>query len=212
MAPWTIKVKFSYTTHFLFGSPMYATGEDRTIELLTWGPAPSHHKLIYGEVPYYSADPSTSSAPNDICSSLNPYVGSYYLSPMMSQGYPIGATILQPLAGTPSSTSSGASTDEDSIKDYPVIRGSICWNHAIEAHRINMVGPNRAPSQSSSSRYTTMRGSKAFNAQTPSNKLVWNLNPDFNDVWLQTIMESIQCMVPQESPLVALIWPSKGLT
>jgi hypothetical protein len=34
--------------------------------------------------------------------------------------------------------------------------------------------------------------------------MIQNLNPDFNDVRLQTIMESIQCMNPEGSPLVAL--------
>jgi hypothetical protein len=34
--------------------------------------------------------------------------------------------------------------------------------------------------------------------------MIWNLNLDFNVVWLQTIMESIQCMTPEGSPLVTL--------
>jgi hypothetical protein len=59
-------------------------------------------------------------------------------------------------------------------------------------------------SQNSSSRYPTIRGSKVFDVRTLSNKVVWNLNPDFHAVRLQTITESIQCMVPQDSPLVAL--------
>jgi hypothetical protein len=41
-------------------------------------------------------------------------------------------------------------------------------------------------------------------ARTPSIRVVQNLNSDFNIVWLQIIMESIQRMVPQDSPLVAL--------
>jgi hypothetical protein len=57
-----------------------------------------------------------------------------------------------------------------------------------------MVTP--APSGNSSSRYPTIRRSEAFDAQ--------NLNPDFNTVWLQTIMESIQCMALEGSPFVAL--------
>jgi hypothetical protein len=34
--------------------------------------------------------------------------------------------------------------------------------------------------------------------------MIQNLNPDFNVIWLQTIMESIQRMAPKGSPLVAL--------
>jgi hypothetical protein len=67
-----------------------------------------------------------------------------------------------------------------------------------------MVGPARASSHNSSSRYPTIRGSEVFDARTPSNRIVWNMNPDFNVVRLQTIMESIQRMVPHDSPLVAL--------
>jgi hypothetical protein len=54
-----------------------------------------------------------------------------------------------------------------------------------------MVYPTRAPSHDSSSKYPTIRGYEASNAQTPSNRLVRNLNLDFNAVWLQIIMESI---------------------
>jgi hypothetical protein len=35
--------------------------------------------------------------------------------------------------------------------------------------------------------------------------MVQNLNLNFNAMWFQTIMESIQCMVPEGSPLVALM-------
>jgi hypothetical protein len=49
-----------------------------------------------------------------------------------------------------------------------------------------------------------IRGSKVSDAWTPSNRVVQNFNLDFNVVHLQTIMESIQHMVPQDSPLVAL--------
>jgi hypothetical protein len=97
-----------------------------------------------------------------------------------------------------------ASADQDSIEDYHEIRGSVCWNPSVEAHCINMVGPARAHSWNSSSKYPTIRGSEASNARTLINKVVWNLNLDFNTVRLQTITESIQRMGPQNSPLVAL--------
>jgi hypothetical protein len=41
-------------------------------------------------------------------------------------------------------------------------------------------------------------------ARTPSSNIVRNLNLDFNKVRLQIIMESIQWVVPPDSPLVAL--------
>jgi hypothetical protein len=139
---------------------MFVIGEDGTFELLTRGLVPRHHEPIYGEALYYPANSSTSSAPNNICSCLNPYAGSYYLSTMTSQGYPIRVHIFQPSAGTLSSTSTGSSVARDSIEDYPEIRGNICWKAANESRQINMVGPARAPSQNSSNRYPTIRGSK----------------------------------------------------
>jgi hypothetical protein len=144
------------------------------------------------------------SASSDVCSGLNSYVGSYYLSVMMSQGYPIGTPIFQPSVGTSCSSSSGVSPDRGSIEDYSEIWGSVCWNPALESHRISMVGPAMAHSHNSSSRYPTIRGSEASDARTPSNRIVRNLNPSFNVVWIQTTMESIQRMVPHDSPLVAL--------
>jgi hypothetical protein len=103
---------------------------------------------------------------------LNPYAWSYIPVAMMSQGYLIGAPIFQPSTGTSSSTSSGASTNQDSIKEYPEIGGIISWNAATEAHSISMVGPARAPSLNSSSRYPTIRESKVFDRRTPSNRVV----------------------------------------
>jgi hypothetical protein len=37
IAPWTFNVKFPYCTQFLFGSLMFATEEDKNLELLTQG-------------------------------------------------------------------------------------------------------------------------------------------------------------------------------
>jgi hypothetical protein len=67
-----------------------------------------------------------------------------------------------------------------------------------------MVPSARAPSHNSSNRYPTIGRSEASDAQTPNDGMIQNLNSDFNDVRLQTIMESIQCMNPEGSPLVAL--------
>jgi hypothetical protein len=68
---------------------------------------------------------------------------------------------------------------------------------------MNMVGLARASSHNISSRYPTIKRSEASDARTPRNKIVQNLNPDFNVMCLQTIMESIYHMVPQCSLLVA---------
>jgi hypothetical protein len=89
MAPWTIEVKFLHDTQFLFGSLMFTTGEDRNLELLTRGPAPTHRKPVYGEALYYPTNPSAS-ASSDAHSGLNPYEWSYYPSAMTSQGYLTG--------------------------------------------------------------------------------------------------------------------------
>jgi hypothetical protein len=91
MAPWIFSIKFPYDTQFIFGSLMFATREDGNLELLTRGPVLRHPTLVYGVYPYYSVDPSTSGG---TCSDLNHHVGSYYLSTMTPQGYPIRKTIL----------------------------------------------------------------------------------------------------------------------
>jgi hypothetical protein len=67
-----------------------------------------------------------------------------------------------------------------------------------------MVAPNGGQSHNSSSGYPTIGRSEAFNAQTPSAGLVQNLNPDFNAIRVQAIMETIQRMTPDGSPLVVL--------
>jgi hypothetical protein len=141
MAHWTFSVKFTYDTQFIFRSLMFTAGEDRNFELLTRGLAPIHPRLVYGKVPYYSADPSTSGG---ACSGLNPHARSDYLSAMTSQGFPIGTPIFQPSVGTLSS-SLGVSPDRDSAEDHPEIGGSVCWNPTVEACRINMVAPAGAP-------------------------------------------------------------------
>jgi hypothetical protein len=67
-----------------------------------------------------------------------------------------------------------------------------------------MVALAGAPSHNSSSRYPTIERSEGSDAQTPNDGMIQNLNPDFNVMQLQTIMESIQHMTPEGSPLVAL--------
>jgi hypothetical protein len=67
-----------------------------------------------------------------------------------------------------------------------------------------MVAPDGDQVCNSSSGYPTIEGSEATDAQTPSAGLVQNLNPEFNAVRVQMIMETIQRMAPDGSPLALL--------
>jgi hypothetical protein len=46
--------------------------------------------------------------------------------------------------------------------------------------------------------------SEASDTRTPNEWMIQNLNSDFNDIQLQIIIESIQRMAPEGSPLIAL--------
>jgi hypothetical protein len=96
------------------------------------------------------------------------------------------------------------SPGQESIDDYPEIRGSTYGNSTDEGRLIIMVAPARAPSQNCSRRYPTIGRSEASDGRTPSDRLAQNLNPDINVVQLQTTMESIQRMAQEGSPLLAL--------
>jgi hypothetical protein len=67
-----------------------------------------------------------------------------------------------------------------------------------------MMAPNRDWSCNSSSGYPTIGRSETSDAQTPSAGLVQNLNPDFNVVRIQAIMEVISRMTPDGSLLALL--------
>jgi hypothetical protein len=67
-----------------------------------------------------------------------------------------------------------------------------------------MVAPDGDQARNGSSGYPIIGRSEATDAQTPSAGLVQNLNPDFNVIWVQVIMETIQCMAPDGSPLALL--------
>jgi hypothetical protein len=168
LAPWTFSGKFPYDTQFTFGSLMFDTGEDGNLELLTQGPSPKHPAPVYGQALYLPASSSTSGG---ACSDLNPYEGSYHGAAKTTQGLPIGAHMFQSSIGTMGSSASEVSPDHDSTDDYPEIGGSTYWNFTKEGHLIIIVPQAGAPSQNSSSRYPTIRRSKASNAQTPSDKL-----------------------------------------
>jgi hypothetical protein len=67
-----------------------------------------------------------------------------------------------------------------------------------------MVALDGDRARNSSSGYPTIGRSEASDAQTPSTGLDRNLNPDFNVIRVQAIMETIQCMAPDGSPLALL--------
>jgi hypothetical protein len=66
-----------------------------------------------------------------------------------------------------------------------------------------MVAPNGDRLNNTSSRYPTIGRLEAFDARTPSGGLIQNLNQDFNVVRVQAIMETIQRMAPDDSPLLS---------
>jgi hypothetical protein len=108
------------------------------------------------------------------------------------------------LARASSSSSSAASLDQDSTDDYPEIEGSTFGDPTEEGRLIVMVALAGGPLQNSSSKYPTNERSKASDARTPNDGMIRNQNSDFNAIRLQTIMESIQWMAHEGSPLVAL--------
>jgi hypothetical protein len=67
-----------------------------------------------------------------------------------------------------------------------------------------MVAPNEDQPRHSSNGYPTIGRSEASDARTPSTGLIRNLNPNFNDIRVQAIMEIIQRMAPDGSPLALL--------
>jgi hypothetical protein len=113
-------------------------------------------------------------------------------------------TILRPCVRASSLSSSAMSSDQGSSEDYPKIEVSTCGSSADISRLIFMVAPNEDQPRHSSSRYPTIGRSEASDARTPSTRLIWNLNPDFNVVRVQAIMETIQRMAPDGSPLALL--------
>jgi hypothetical protein len=192
MAPWTFNVKFPRSTQFTFGSLTFAAGEDGDLKILPPGPAPEHLAL------------TPSSAPGGSCSGLDPCAALHIHTVKLVQGIPVVPSILWPLVRASSSSSSTSTPDQDSSDDYPEIETSACGELVEGSRLILMVALNGDRSHNSSSRYPTIRRSEASDARTPSTGLVQNLNSDFNTVRVQAIMETIQRMAPDGSPLVAL--------
>jgi hypothetical protein len=113
-------------------------------------------------------------------------------------------TILRPCARAASSSPSALSSDQGSSEDYPEIGVNTCESSVSTSRLICMVAPNEDQPRHSSSWYPTIGRSEVSDTRTPSTGLVQNLNPDFNDVRVQAIMETIQQMAPDGSPLALL--------
>jgi hypothetical protein len=195
MAPWTFDVKFPLGTKFTFGSLTFVVGEDGDLRML----AP-------GEVTEHTA-PSSASSGTQADSDF--FDGLYIRTAKLVRGIPVVMTILQPCAGASSPSSSALSSDQGLSEDYPEIGVSTYGSSADINRLIFMVAPNEDQPRHSSSGYPTIGRSEASDAWTPSTGLIRNLNPDFNVVRVQAIMETIQRMALDGSPL--LFWHSRGL-
>jgi hypothetical protein len=149
--------------------------------MLLSGPAPECLVPVYGQAPYFSAISSTTGG---ACLDLNPYAVSHISTIKLVRGISIVTSILQPSAGASSSSSSEATHDQDSVDDYPEIRGSTCGDPAEEGRLIVMATPTGGPSQNSSSRYPTIERSEPSDARTPNDRMIWDLSPDFNAIQL----------------------------
>jgi hypothetical protein len=188
MASRTFDVKFPCGTQLTFGSLTFATRQDRDLKMLPLGPAPEHLAL------------TSSSASGRSCIGSGHCAGNYICTTKIVQGILIVTSILWPLAGALSSSTSTSTLDSDSSDGYPEIRASVCEESVKDSHFIYMVAPNGDQSSNTSSRYPTIEKSEVSDARTPSGGLAWNLNPDFNAVHIQAIMEAIQRMAPAGSP------------
>jgi hypothetical protein len=149
-----------------------------------------------------------SSASSGTQADSNFFDGLYIHTVKLVRGILVVTTILQSCAEASSSSSSALFSDQGSSEDYPEIRVSTCGSSADISHLIFMVAPNEDQPCHSSSGYPTIGRSEASDARTPSTGLIRNLNLDFNVVRVQAIMETIQRMALDDSPLALL--PQQG--
>jgi hypothetical protein len=201
MTPWTFGVKFPLGTQFAFGSLTFVVGEDREPRMLPPGPAPERLAPADGQAPWSQM---TSSISDGVYSGLNPFSRLYIRTSKIVRGILIVMSTHRPLAGASSSPSSAASPDQDSCDDNPEIEISAYGDSIGEDCLIFMVAPNGDLLHNSSSRYPIIERSETFDARTLNDGMIRNLNPYFNAIRLQTIMESTQRMTPEDSPLIAL--------
>jgi hypothetical protein len=192
MTPWSFNEKFPLSTEFTFRSLTFIAGEDGDLKMLAPGTAPEHPAL------------APSSTSGGTCSGSDTFVGLYIRTAKLVRGIPIVTSTLRPFIGASSSSSSTSSPDRDSSSDYLEIGASACGNSAEDGRLILMVALDGDRARNSSSGYPTIERSEATDAQTPSAGLVRNLNPDFNVVRVQAVIETIQRMAPDGSPLALL--------
>jgi hypothetical protein len=155
MTPWMFDVKFPRSTQFTFGSLTFAVEEDGDLKMLPPGPAPEHLAL------------APSSASSGSCSGLDPCAWLYIHTAKLVRGIPVMTSILRPIVGASSSSSSVSTPDQDLSDDYHEIGTSACGEPAEDGRLILMVAPNGDQSHNSSSRYATIGRSEASDARTP---------------------------------------------
>jgi hypothetical protein len=192
MASRTFDVKFPCSTQLTFGSLIFAAGENGELKMLPLGPAPGHLA-------------STSSS-----SSCRSYAGSghcarsYIRTAKIIWGILVVTSTLWLLVRASGSSTLASTPDSDSADNYLEIESSAYGEPVKDGCFIYMVPPNGDRSSNTSSRYHTIGRSAVSDAWTPSGGLAQNLNPDFNVVRVQEIMETMQCMAPDGSPLIVL--------
>jgi hypothetical protein len=172
-------VKFPLGAQFTFGSLMFIAREDGDLKMLPPGTAPEHSAL------------APSSTSGGTCSGLDPFAGLYIRTTKLVRRILIMTSTLRSFVRASSSPSSASSPDRESSSDYPEIGASACGNSIEDGCLILMVAPDGDRARNSSSGYPTIGRSEATDTQTPSVGLVRNLNPNFNVVRVQAIMETI---------------------
>jgi hypothetical protein len=201
MTPRTFDVKFPRDTQLTFGSLTFAAEENGNLKMLPPGAAPERIVSTHGKD---LCRLTTSSTSGSACTCSDSCAGLYICTAKLIWGIPVMTSILRPSTRASSSSSSATSLYQDSSDDYPKIGVSTCGDYAKEGRLIFMVTPTRDPSHNNSNRYPTIGRLETSDAQTPNNGMIQNLNLNFNAMQFQTIIESIQCMAPEGSPLVAL--------
>jgi hypothetical protein len=171
-------VKFSCGTQLTFGSLTFAAKEDRDLKILPPGSTLEHLAS------------TSSSASGRSCAGSGRCEGNYIRTAKIVQGILIVASILRPLAEASSSSTLVSTSDSDSSDDYQEIGASACGEPAKDGDFIYMVASNDDRSSNTFSRYPTIGRSEVSDVRTPSGGLARNLNPDFNVVWVQAIMET----------------------
>jgi hypothetical protein len=160
--------------------------------MLSPGPAPEH------------PTPAPSSTSSSSCSGSDLFVGLYIRTAKLVRGIPIVTSTLQIFIRAPSSSSSASPPIQDLSDEYPEIGANACEKSVEDSRLILMVAPNGDRSRNISSGYPTIGRSEMSDAQTPNAGLAQNINPNFNVVRVQMIMETIQRMTPDGSPLALL--------